>query len=91
MPSSVPRMQEFLPHLEVLAAAQRKLWTELSAVPGEFTLYGGTALALHLGHRNSIDFDFSVTARSTCQPSRLEYRSCRAPGLSSAKRTRLVR
>jgi hypothetical protein len=58
MASSVPRMQEFLPHLEVLPAAQRKLWTELSAVRGEFMLYGGTALALHFGHRHSIDFDF---------------------------------
>jgi hypothetical protein len=58
MASSLPRMQEFLPHLEVLPAAQRTLWTELSAVPGEFMLYGGTALALHLGHRHSIDFDF---------------------------------
>jgi len=56
--SSVPRTQEFLPHLEVLPAAQRKLWTELSAVPDEFMLYRGTALALHLGHRYSIDFDF---------------------------------
>lgn len=27
-------------------------------MPGEFTLYGGTALALHLGHRKSVDFDF---------------------------------
>lgn len=45
-------------HLEVLPEAQRKLWTELSAVPREFLLYGGTALALHLGHRNSVDFDF---------------------------------
>jgi hypothetical protein len=27
-------------------------------VPREFVLYGGTALALHLGHRNSVDFDF---------------------------------
>jgi hypothetical protein len=26
--------------------------------PGDFTLYGGTAIALHLGHRQSIDFDF---------------------------------
>jgi hypothetical protein len=34
------------------------LWFELSAVPEEFVLYGGTALALHLGHRTSIDFDF---------------------------------
>jgi hypothetical protein len=45
-------------HLEVLPEAQRKLWKELSAVPREFWLYGGTALALHLGHRDSVDFDF---------------------------------
>jgi hypothetical protein len=51
-------MELFQPHLEILPAAQRKLWTELSAVPGEFVLYGGTALALHLGHRDSVDFDF---------------------------------
>lgn len=53
-----PRMQEFSPHLEILPSAQRQLWAELSGVPDEFTLYGGTALALHLGHRHSIDFDF---------------------------------
>jgi hypothetical protein len=51
-------MNEFYPHLEILPAAQMRLWRELSAVPDEFVLYGGTALALHLGHRNSIDFDF---------------------------------
>ncbi len=51
-------MQELSPYLEILPAAQRLLWVELSAVPDEFTLYGGTALALHLGHRNSVDFDF---------------------------------
>jgi len=27
-------------------------------VPADFVLYGGTAIALHLGHRESIDFDF---------------------------------
>ena len=27
-------------------------------MPHEFVLYGGTALALHLGHRSSLDFDF---------------------------------
>ena len=27
-------------------------------MPRQFVLYGGTALALHLGHRNSVDFDF---------------------------------
>jgi Nucleotidyl transferase AbiEii toxin, Type IV TA system len=48
----------FIPRLDILPAAQRRLWPELGAVPGEFVLYGGTALALHLGHRDSVDFDF---------------------------------
>jgi nucleotidyltransferase AbiEii toxin of type IV toxin-antitoxin system len=51
-------MQEFSPHLNVLPEAQRRLWAELGAVPDEFTLYGGTAIALQLGHRASIYFDF---------------------------------
>jgi hypothetical protein len=51
-------MQEFSPRLEILPASQRRLWIELSTVPHEFVLYGGTALALHLGHRSSVDFDF---------------------------------
>jgi hypothetical protein len=51
-------MTHFSPHLEILPLPQRKLWNELSELPSEFVLYGGTALALHLGHRNSIDFDF---------------------------------
>jgi len=51
-------MHEFLPHLDVLPAPQRRLWPGLSAVPKEFVLYGGTAVALHLGHRHSIDFAF---------------------------------
>ena len=52
-------MSHFLtPHLEVLPSPQRRLWDELRQVPEEFTLYGGTALALRLGHRQSVDFDF---------------------------------
>ncbi|HEX8754977.1 MAG TPA: nucleotidyl transferase AbiEii/AbiGii toxin family protein [Steroidobacteraceae bacterium] len=51
-------MSSFSPRLDVLPEAQRRLWEELSAVPKEFVLYGGTALALHLGHRKSVDFDF---------------------------------
>jgi hypothetical protein len=51
-------MSKFHPQLDVLPAPQRRLWSELVAVPAEFTLYGGTAIALHLGHRHSIDFDF---------------------------------
>jgi len=34
------------------------LWPELAEIPGHFVLYGGTALALRLGHRQSLDFDF---------------------------------
>ena len=51
-------MQKFSPHLDILPEAQRRLWRELAAVPEDFTLYGGTGLALHLGHRKSVDFDF---------------------------------
>lgn len=51
-------MSNFSPRLDVLPEAQRRLWGELSAVPNHFVLYGGTALALHLGHRRSVDFDF---------------------------------
>jgi Nucleotidyl transferase AbiEii toxin, Type IV TA system len=51
-------VDSFTPKLEILPAAQRLLWQELGAIPGGFTLYGGTAIALHLGHRQSIDFDF---------------------------------
>jgi hypothetical protein len=48
----------FAPHLDILPAPQRRLWSELISVPPEFTLYGGTAIALHLGHRESLDFNF---------------------------------
>jgi hypothetical protein len=51
-------MNHFSPHLEILPPPQIALWKELSDVPRQFVLYGGTALALHLGHRNSVDFDF---------------------------------
>lgn len=46
------------PRLDILPTAQRRLWSELAELPGAFVLYGGTALALHLGHRQSVDFDF---------------------------------
>lgn len=49
----------FKPRLETLPPAQQRLWPELrqAAVLG-FCLYGGTAIALRLGHRASVDFDF---------------------------------
>jgi Nucleotidyl transferase AbiEii toxin, Type IV TA system len=49
---------DFAPRLDILPKAQRRLWDELVTVPAEFVLYGGTAIALHLGHRRSVDFDF---------------------------------
>jgi Nucleotidyl transferase AbiEii toxin, Type IV TA system len=48
----------FVPRLEVLPEPQRMLWPELAALSAKHVLYGGTALALRLGHRHSIDFDF---------------------------------
>ena len=50
--------RDFMPRADIRLPPQRRLWDELSAVPPEFVLYGGTALALHLGHRESVDFDF---------------------------------
>jgi hypothetical protein len=44
--------------LSILPESQRRLWSELNQVPEDFVLYGGTALALRLGHRISVDFDF---------------------------------
>lgn len=56
-------MSTFLPHLDVLPAAQKALWLRLVETPAEFALYGGTAVALRLGHRSSIDFDLFTSAR----------------------------
>lgn len=50
--------KNFRARLDILPPAQRRLWDELDSVPEIFVLYGGTALALHLGHRQSEDFDF---------------------------------
>jgi hypothetical protein len=51
-------MPTFRHHLEILPRAQQRLWPELAEIPKHFVLYGGTALALRLGHRSSVDFDF---------------------------------
>jgi hypothetical protein len=49
---------EFIPKLSILLRDQRQLWGELGSVPDSFVLCGGTAIALQLGHRVSLDFDF---------------------------------
>ena len=51
-------LRSFKPRLEILPTPQRRLWPELNQTPENFTLYGGTALALRLAHRQSADFDF---------------------------------
>ena len=59
----------FIPRLDGLPTSQRALWPELGETPEMFTLYGGTALALHIGHRTSVDFDFF--SNSSFDPDRL--------------------
>lgn len=52
----MPRLQA---RLDVLPPAQRALWPALRGVKDlGWVLYGGTAIALRLGHRVSVDFDF---------------------------------
>ena len=49
----------FKPRLDILPPAQLRLWPELRPAAGlGFVLYDGTAIALRLGHRISVDFDF---------------------------------
>jgi len=62
----------FEPRLDILPESQRRLWPELDAIPSEFVLYGGTGLALQLGHRVSEDFDFFSS--SNFDPDRLRSR-----------------
>ncbi len=44
-------------HDEILLEAQRKLLPLVKRFSPQFGLVGGTAIALHIGHRRSIDFD----------------------------------
>jgi nucleotidyltransferase AbiEii toxin of type IV toxin-antitoxin system len=59
-----------IPRLDILPPSQRRLWEELAQIPSGFVLYGGTALALRLGHRASEDFDFFSNA--SFRPDELE-------------------
>lgn len=44
-------------HLEILNESQQKLLPLLNKFKKQFYMVGGTAIALHIGHRLSIDFD----------------------------------
>ena len=49
----------FRPKTAILPRPQQEIWPQLAPAPKlSFVLYGGTAVALHLGHRPSLDFDF---------------------------------
>jgi hypothetical protein len=57
-------LKKFKPHKSVLSAEQQALWPQLAPIKDlGFTLYGGTAVALRLGHRQSVDFDFFTERR----------------------------
>jgi hypothetical protein len=52
-------METSTPFLEILSEPQQRLWPQLAPLAKlGFVLYGGTAMALRLGHRRSVDFDF---------------------------------
>jgi hypothetical protein len=54
----------FSARFEILPPRQRELWPSLRGLAGlGFVLYGGTAIALRLGHRQSVDFDFFTERR----------------------------
>ena len=59
-------------HLDVLTREQTELLPFLSQFAKRYYLVGGTAVALQLGHRQSIDFDLFTT--STIQ--RVKLRKC---------------
>jgi hypothetical protein len=51
------------PRTDILPKAQQEIWPLLAPAHRlSFVLYGGTAVALHLGHRVSVDFDFFRSA-----------------------------
>lgn len=52
------KFMTFEPNLTGLPPPQLPSWPELDVTPEHFRLYGGTALALRLGPRASVDFDF---------------------------------
>lgn len=57
-------MSAFKPKLGILPKEQIALWPHLGPTRGlGFTLYGGTAIALRLGHRPSVDFDFFASSQ----------------------------
>ncbi|MBQ7585621.1 MAG: nucleotidyl transferase AbiEii/AbiGii toxin family protein, partial [Desulfovibrionaceae bacterium] len=60
------------PKLSILSEAQRQIWPMLAKTKEcGLVLYGGTALTLRLGHRESVDFDFFSSEKFEYQNSKL--------------------
>jgi hypothetical protein len=52
-------IKSFEPRFDILPEPQQEIWPLLAPARSlSFVLYEGTAVALHLGHRQSEDFDF---------------------------------
>ena len=63
MPTRARETSQSLPiHDAFMDADMRALWLKMRPLPGQLRLYGGTALALYLNHRESVDFDFFTPA-----------------------------
>ena len=55
-------------HKEILTKEQVELLPVVGDFSKKFSLVGGTAIALHIGHRESIDFDmFSLKSFGNLQ------------------------
>jgi len=73
------------PRTDILPKPQQQTWPLLAPTPQlSFVLYGGTAVALHLGHRTSVDFDFFRSAPLD-EASRVGLRSARFNALAQAE------
>lgn len=57
MARDYPLLRRLDPRIEELPQAQRDLWPRLAGLPDDAVLYGGTAIAVRLAHRISVDFD----------------------------------
>ena len=54
---------KFTPRMDILPPAQQSVWPQLRNTRDlGLVLYGGTAITLRLGHRDSVDFDFFTQA-----------------------------
>ena len=51
-------------HTDKLGPKIWNLWAALGSLPREYTLIGGTAIALYCGHRESVDIDLGCRGRA---------------------------